>query len=86
MSTKLYVGGLAYETSEDTLKEYFEQHGTVETVNIIKDRDTNRSKGFGFVEMTESEAAQKAITALNGKDLDGRKLTVNQAKPQVDRR
>lgn len=86
MSTKIYVGGIAYETTEDKLKEAFAEFGEVVSVNIITDRDTNQSKGFGFVEMKAAEEAQKAITALNGKDLDGRKLTVNQARPQAERR
>ncbi len=85
MSTKLYVGGLAYQTTEDELKAHFAQYGSVSATNIIKDRDTNQSKGFGFVEMSSAEEAQKAITNLNGKDLGGRKLTVNQAKPQNNR-
>lgn len=86
MSTKLYVGGLAYATTENVLKAHFEKHGTVETVSIITDRESGQSKGFGFVEMASSEEAQKAITDLHSKDLDGRKLTVNQAKPRPDRR
>jgi len=85
MATKIYVGGLAYETTEDELKELFAQHGSVESVNIIMDRDTGRSKGFGFVEMPSAEESQKAITVLNGKELGGRKLTINQARPREDR-
>jgi RNA recognition motif-containing protein len=85
MATKLYVGGLAYETTEKELEELFAAHGTVESVAIIMDRDTNRSKGFGFVEMSSAEEAQKAITELNGKELGGRKLMVNQARPKEDR-
>lgn len=85
MATKLYVGELSYDTTEETLKNHIGQHGAIESVAIIMDRETNRSKGFGFVEMPSSEEAQKAITALNGKDLDGRKLTINQAKPRDNR-
>jgi cold-inducible RNA-binding protein len=85
MSTKIYVGGIAYETNEQSLTDLFATYGEVESVKIIKDRDTQRSKGFGFVEMSNSEEAVKAITGTNGKDLDGRKLTVNQARPQRDR-
>jgi len=85
MSTKLYVGGLAYETTEEQLKEAFAELGEVTSVSIINDRDSNRSKGFGFVEMSKAEDAQKAIASLNGKDLGGRKLTVNQARPKEDR-
>ena len=85
MATKLYVGGLAYETTEKELEELFAKHGTVESVAIIMDRDTNRSKGFGFVEMSSAEEAQKAITNLNGQELGGRKLMVNQARPKEDR-
>lgn len=85
MATKLYVGGLAYETTEKELQELFAQHGTVESVAIIMDRDTNRSKGFGFVEMSTAEEAQKAISSLNGQDFGGRKLMVNEARPKEDR-
>lgn len=86
MATKIYVGGLAFETTEDELKELFTNHGAVNSVDIIMDRDSGKSKGFGFVEMPESEEAQKAITTLNGKELGGRKLTINQARPREDRR
>lgn len=86
MSTRIYVGGLAYESTEKELEEAFAKHGTVASVAIIMDRDSGRSKGFGFVEMDSAEDAQKAITNLDGKDFDGRKLTVNQARPKVDRR
>ena len=86
MATKIYVGGLSFETTEAQLKELFEQHGTVDSVAIIMDRDTNKSKGFGFVEMPSAEEAQKAITNLSGKDFMERKLTVNQARPQAERR
>jgi len=86
MSTKLYVGGLAYETSEKELEDLFAEQGAVTTVAIIMDRDTNRSKGFGFVEMGSEEDAKKAIAELNGKDLGGRSLTVNEARPREERR
>ncbi len=85
MAKKLYVGGLSYNTTEDALKELFSQAGTVETATIIIDRMSNRSKGFGFVEMSSDEEAQKAIEILNGKELDGRSLIVNEAKPMESR-
>ena len=85
MAKKLYVGGLSYNTSEATLKETFAAIGAVETAVIIMDKMTNRSKGFGFVEMATEEDAQKAIAQLNGKELDGRTLTVNEAKPMEPR-
>ena len=85
MAKKLYVGGLSYNTSEATLKSTFEQAGAVETATIIIDKMTNRSKGFGFVEMSTEEEAQKAIEMFNGKELDGRNLTVNEAKPMEPR-
>ncbi|MFQ5738295.1 MAG: RNA recognition motif domain-containing protein [Acidobacteriota bacterium] len=81
-STKLYVGGLPYSTSERELEELFADHGTVESVRIITDRMTGRSRGFGFVEMSSQEECEGAIGALNGKDLSGRTLTVNEAKPR----
>ena len=81
MGKKLYVGGLSYETTEDTLKQTFTQAGVVQTVNIIIDRESGRSKGFGFVEMATDEEAAKAIELFNGKELDGRSLKVNEAKP-----
>ena len=85
MAKKLYVGGLSYDTNEDALKELFAQAGTVETATIIMDRTTNRSKGFGFVEMSSEEETKKAIEMFNGKDLDGRNITVNEARPQESR-
>jgi cold-inducible RNA-binding protein len=85
-SKKLYVGGLSYDTAEETLRQTFSQAGTVETAKVIMDRDTGRSKGFGFVEMATQEEATKAIELLNGKTLDGRSLTVNEAKPMEPRR
>jgi RNA recognition motif-containing protein len=85
MAKKLYVGGLSYNTTEATLKDAFAQAGTVESAVIIIDKMTNRSKGFGFVEMSTEEEAQKAIEMFNGKDLDGRNVTVNEAKPMEPR-
>ena len=85
MAKKLYVGGLSYNTTEATLKDTFAACGTVETAVIIMDKMTNRSKGFGFVEMATEEEAKKAIEMLNGKELDGRTLTVNEAKPMEPR-
>ena len=85
MGKKLFVGSLSYSTTEDSLKSFFAQAGTVESATIVNDRDSGRSKGFGFVEMsTDAEAAQ-AITTLNGKELDGRAINVNEAKPKTDR-
>ena len=84
MSKKLYVGGLPYSVDEARLEEVFSAHGEVESAKVITDRMTGRSRGFGFVEM-ESADAQKAIDALNGTDLDGRTLTVNEAKPREER-
>ena len=81
MATKLYVGGLPYSTSQDELQNAFSKAGTVTSANIIMDKMTNRSRGFGFVEMATDEDAQKAIEMWNGQDFDGRKLTVNEAKP-----
>lgn len=86
MSTKIYVGGLAYDTTDKQLEDFFAQHGKVTSVSIIMDRDTGRSKGFGFVEMSSEDEAKTAIDNLNEKELGGRKLTVNQARPQEDRR
>jgi RNA recognition motif-containing protein len=82
MATKLYVGGLSYSTTSDTLREYFAQCGTVESAAVITDKFSGQSRGFGFVEMSTSEEAQRAIAELNGKDLDGRKLTVNLSNPR----
>ena len=79
---RIYVGNLSYQTTEGDLTELFEQVGQVESVNIITDRDTGRSKGFAFVEMND-EDAEKAIAAFNGKDFGGRALTVNEARPMV---
>jgi RNA recognition motif-containing protein len=85
MAKKLYVGGLSYNTTEATLRDTFAAVGTVETATIIMDKMTGRSKGFGFVEMATEEEAKKAIEAINGKELDGRTLTVNEAKPMEPR-
>lgn len=85
MAKKLYIGGLSYSTTEDSLREAFSQVGAVESAAIIMDKMTGRSRGFGFVEMTNDEDAEKAIEMWNGKELDGRKLTVNEARPMGDR-
>ncbi len=85
MSAKLYVGNLSFNTSTQDLETLFGEFGTVESTNIIEDRETGRSRGFGFVEMSTSEAASNAIATLNGKEIDGRALTVNEAKPREDR-
>jgi RNA recognition motif-containing protein len=81
----LYVGNLTYDTSDSDLQRMFEAHGTVTSAQVITDRETGRSKGFGFVEMGSDQEAQAAINALNGKDVGGRALTVNEAKPREDR-
>lgn len=85
MSTKLYVGGLSYGTTEDGLKEYFSQAGSVTSAAIIIDKMSGRSKGFGFVEMATEDEAKSAIEMLNGKEFDGRTITVNEARPKEDR-
>ena len=85
MSKKLYVGNLPYSVTESALRELFAQAGEVSTVSIITDRDTGRVKGFAFVEMAEDEAAQKAISLINGKTLDERAITVAEARPQAPR-
>ena len=81
MSNKLYVGGLPYETTEDALKDLFAEAGTVTSATIIVDKISGRSKGFGFVEMSSEEEAQKAIDTLNGKEFEGRTIVVDEAKP-----
>jgi RNA recognition motif-containing protein len=81
MSNKLYVGGLPYETTEDALKDLFAEAGTVTSATIIVDKISGRSKGFGFVEMSSEEEAQKAIDTLNGKEFGGRTIVVDEAKP-----
>ncbi|MEK6548821.1 MAG: RNA-binding protein [Nitrospirota bacterium] len=85
MGTKLYVGGLPYSTTEQQLSELFSQQGSVTSAKVITDKFTGQSRGFGFVEMATGEEAQKAISALNGTQLDGRTMTVNEAKPQEKR-
>lgn len=85
MSKKIYVGNLSFQTTENDISNAFAGYGPVESVSIITDRDTGRSKGFGFVQMAEQADADKAIAALNGTQLDGRTLTVNEAKPMVKR-
>jgi RNA recognition motif-containing protein len=85
MGRKLYVGNLPYSATEQTLHEKFAPFGTVESANLITDRDTGRSKGFGFVEMKTDQEAQAAIDGLNGTDCDGRAMTVNEARPKAPR-
>jgi RNA recognition motif-containing protein len=82
---KLYVGNLSFQTSDDDLRELFAQAGTVETANVVQDRDTGRSRGFGFVEMASKEEGEAAIQQFNGKEFNGRSLTVNEARPREDR-
>src|SRR5256714_13662058 len=86
MSMKLYVGNLAFQTSSNELQELFAQAGTVESANVVEDRDTGRSRGFGFVEMSSKEEGQAAITKFNGQEGNGRALTVNQARPREERK
>ena len=86
MAKNLYVGGLSYDTTEDELRQHFEQFGEVESAKIIMDRDTGRSKGFGFVEMAAQEAAEAAIKELDQTEFGGRNITVNEARPKPDRR
>lgn len=81
----IYVGNLNYGTTEDDLRALFEAHGTVTSVNLITDRETGRPRGFGFVEMADDNAARTAIEAINGTELDGRTLTVNEARPRQSR-
>jgi cold-inducible RNA-binding protein len=82
---KIYVGNLSFNLSEDELKQKFEEFGSVNSVNIIKDRDTGKSKGFGFVEMAEKEAGDSAINEMNGQEYEGRRIIVNEARPRTDR-
>src|SRR5438874_8334402 len=84
MGKKLYVGNLTYGVTDSTLLRLFEAHGTVQSAQVIMDRDTGRSKGFGFVEMGSDQEAQAAITALNGTEVEGRALTVNEARPKPE--
>ena len=85
MGSKLYVGGLPYSATEPQLQELFAEHGTVESARVITDKFTGQSRGFGFVEMSTPQEATAAITAVNGTQMDGRTLTVNEAKPQAPR-
>ena len=85
MSIKLYVGNLAFRTTSDDLQQLFSQAGTVESASVVEDRDTGRSRGFGFVEMATKEEGEAAISQFNGKEIDGRALTVNEARPREER-
>ena len=85
MATKLYVGNLSFNTTDAELKTMFESAGSVASANVIADRMTGRSRGFGFVEMSSDDEAKKAIEMLNGKDIDGRKIVVNEARPRMER-
>jgi len=85
MSMKLYVGNLNFKTSDEDLQELFGQAGTVESASVVMDRDTGRSRGFGFVEMSSAEKGAKAIEQFNGKEFNGRNLSVNEARPREDR-
>ena len=85
MSTKLYVGNLAFQTTSEELQQLFAQAGTVESASVVEDRMTGRSRGFAFVEMSSKEEATAAITQFNGKEISGRALTVNEAKPRENR-
>src|SRR5205807_3775243 len=85
MGKKLYVGNLGYGVSDSDLLKMFESHGTVQSAQVIMDREAGRSKGFGFVEMNSDQEAQAAIAALNGQDVKGRALTVNEARPREER-
>lgn len=81
----IFVGNLSFGATEDAVRALFEQYGTVERVSIVTDRDTGRAKGFGFVEMTGDAEAERAINALNGQELEGRNLTINEARPKTER-
>jgi RNA recognition motif-containing protein len=85
MSIKLYVGNLSFQTSSEDLRDLFSQAGTVESASVVEDRDTGRSRGFGFVEMGSREEGEAAIAQFNGKEFGGRNLTVNEARPREDR-
>jgi len=85
MNKKLYVGGLPFSVTDERLKELFEPHGTVESAKVITDRYTDRSRGFGFVEMSTQQEAEQAVKALNATEIDGRSLTVNESKPRENR-
>ncbi|MCE7936710.1 RNA-binding protein [Candidatus Saccharibacteria bacterium CPR2] len=86
MATKLYVGSLPYSVNDDELREFFASHGEVVSAVVIKDRESGRSKGFGFVEFSNDDEAKKAINDLNGQEMSGRAIVVNEARPQEDRR
>lgn len=85
MATKLFIGSLPWDVTDDQLKDFFSTAGTVVTANVVVDRDTNRSRGFGFVEMSTEEEAQKAVKELNNADLGGRNIIVSEARPKTDR-
>jgi cold-inducible RNA-binding protein len=85
MSMKLYVGNLSFKTSSEDLQQLFSQAGTVESASVVEDRETGRSRGFGFVEMSSKEEGEAAIQQFNGRELDGRNLNVNEARPREDR-
>jgi RNA recognition motif-containing protein len=85
MGKRIYVGNLSYDVTDSALEQLFAQHGTVESAQVVMDRDTGRSKGFGFVEMKTDQEAQAAIAALNGQMIGGRNLTVNEARPREER-
>lgn len=85
MAKKLYVGSLSYDTTEESLKDFFSQAGAVSSATVIKDKFSGRSKGFGFVEMSNDEEADKAIEMFNGKEFEGRNIIVNEARPMGDR-
>ena len=85
MAKKLYVGNLSYDMTDSDLQNLFAPHGAVQSAQVIVDRDTGRSKGFGFVEMSSDEQAQAAVAALNGQEVNGRTLTVNEARPREER-
>lgn len=85
MATRLFVGSLSWNTTDDQLKDFFASAGNVVSANVVFDRETNRSKGFGFVEMSTEDEAKKAISDLNGKELDGRNLIVSEARPREER-
>ena len=85
MATRLFIGSLAWATNDDSLKDFFSQAGSVVSANVITDRETGRSKGFGFVEMSSDEEAKAAVDQLNGKELDGRPIVVSEARPRETR-
>jgi len=85
MGKRIYAGNLSYDVTDSALEQLFAAHGAVRSAQVVMDRDTNRSKGFGFVEMSNDQEAQAAIAAMNGKDSGGRSMTVNEARPREDR-